>query len=122
MMYLFVIYLDTLMTLIGTHQPGFSEANPILRDALVTGDFKLALLSTASVLLVMLLVIKCWNIKIGKLDRHHLSRTSRVLRLTAWLLVPAYFYFTSFVWMYMLTYNSSPPFYEYFLAALEKIL
>ncbi len=69
MVYLFVIYLDTLMTLVGTHQPGLAEANPILRNALLTGDFKVPLLSAASIVLVMLAVIKGWNI--NKTEKRH---------------------------------------------------
>ncbi len=122
MVYLFVIYLDTLMTLVGTHQPGLTEANPILRNALLTGDFKVPLLSAASIVLVMLAVIKGWNIKKTGENHLYLSNTSRVLRCAAWMLIPVYFYFTSFGWMYLMSYNSTPPFYEYFLHVLETML
>ncbi len=122
MVYLFMIYLDTLMTLIGTHQPGLAEANPILRNALLTGDFKVPLLSAASIVLVMLAVIKGWNIKKTEKNYIYLSKRSRILRCAAWLLIPVYFYFTSFGWMYLMSYNSTPPFYEYFLKVLETML
>lgn len=122
MVYLFIIYLDTLLTLVGTHQPGFAEANPILRSALLTGDLKLPLLSAASIVLVMLAVIKGWNIKITGEDNVYLSNTSRALRCAAWMLIPVYFYFTSFGWMYLMSYNSAPPLYEYYLKVLETLL
>ena len=122
MVYLFIIYLDTLLTLVGTHQPGFAEANPILRSALLTGDLKLALLSAASIVLVMLAVIKGWNIKITGENNLNLSKTSMVLRCAAWMLIPIYFYFTSFGWMYLMSYNSVPPLYGYYLQVLEKLL
>ncbi len=122
MVYLFIIYLDTLLTLVGTHQPGFAEANPILRTALLTGDLKLPLLSAASIVLVMLVVIKSWNIKITGGDNVYLSNTSRALRCAAWMLIPVYFYFTSFGWMYLMSYNNVPPLYGYYLEALERLL
>jgi uncharacterized membrane protein len=122
MVYLFIIYLDTLLTLVGTHQPGLAEANPILRTALLTGDLRLPLLSAASIVLVMLAVIKGWNIKITGGDDICLSKTSRALRCAAWMLIPVYFYFTSFGWMYLMSYNNVPPLYGFYLEALGKLL
>lgn len=121
MVYLFVIYLDALMTIIGTHQPGLGEANPVIRYAILTGDFRPGLLSAASILLVMFLILKGWNAEVK--EKHNPpGRAIRVLRLAAWLLIPAYFYFTSFSWMYLLSFKSMPPFYGYFLTALERLL
>lgn len=120
MVYIFVIYLDALMTIIGTHQPGLSEANPILRYAILTGDFRPGLLSAASILLVMFLILKGWNADVK--EGRNSPGGGRIFRLAAWLLIPAYFYFTSFSWMYLLSFKSTPPFYEYFLAVLERLL